>query len=167
MSLAAARARLAGVGAADPTARAQALIDLAELEPLFAHRVGVVRPLLLECGALLDSLGDKSLEGRVLLRLADIKMVERSPRCRTACRTRAPAARVPTPTARLLHAASSRARAIRRREFVGARDKLVQLGDQLTTTTRRQKRPQRGARLPLSRSRGRSSRWKSSSTARL
>lgn len=129
MSLAGARARLAEVGAADPKARAEALIELAELEPLFAHRVGIVRPLLLECGALIDSLGDRSLEGRVLLRLADIKLVENDLEGVDQLAERA-RQRLESDADRTLSARCLVARAaIRRRDYNRARDKLVQLGD--------------------------------------
>ncbi len=53
-----------------------ALIDLAEAEPLFGHRQASVRPLLVEAAALLDVVGLPALEGRVLLRLAHVKLSE-------------------------------------------------------------------------------------------
>ncbi len=55
---------------------ALALIDLAEAEPLLGHRQAIVRPLLTEAAALLDTGGHPALEGRVLLRLAQVKLSE-------------------------------------------------------------------------------------------
>ncbi len=55
---------------------ALALIDLAEAEPLLGHRQAIVRPLLTEAAALLDTGGRPALEGRVLLRLAQVKLSE-------------------------------------------------------------------------------------------
>jgi len=134
MSLAAARARLAEVGAADPKARAEALLELAELEPLFVHRVAVVRPLLLECGALLDKLGDKSLEGRVLLRLADIKLVETDLEGVEQLADRA-RQRLEGDAPRTLYARTLVARAaIRRNQLAAARDMLVALSEQADDT---------------------------------
>ncbi len=68
------RARVAE--AADPESRAIALIELAELEPIFGHRQAVVRGLLHEAAAIVDTLGKPALEGRVLLRLAYVKLVD-------------------------------------------------------------------------------------------
>lgn len=66
-----ANARVAG---GEPLAIA--LIDLAETEPLLGHRQAIVRPLLEQAAALLDPLGRPALEGRVLLRLAHVKLSE-------------------------------------------------------------------------------------------
>lgn len=68
------RARVAN--AADPATRAVALIELAEAEPIFGHRQPVVRGLLHEAAAIVDRLGEPQLEGRVLLRLAYVKLVD-------------------------------------------------------------------------------------------
>lgn len=130
MSLAGARARLAEVGAVGGKPRAEALIDLAELEPLFAHRVAVVRPLLHECGSLLDELGDKTLEGRVLLRLADIKLVENDlegvEQLAERARERLEGDLARTLAARCLFARVS----IRRHDFALAREKLVAISNE-------------------------------------
>jgi tetratricopeptide (TPR) repeat protein len=66
-----ANARVAG---GEPLAIA--LIELAETEPLFGHRQAIVRPLLEEAAALLDTVGRSALEGRVMLRLAHVKLSE-------------------------------------------------------------------------------------------
>jgi len=70
--------RLAGDGHA--LAQAQALVELAEAEPVFAHRQAVVRAPLEEAAALIDGLADPvaaaALEGRVLLRLGHVKLSE-------------------------------------------------------------------------------------------
>jgi len=60
----------------EPLALALALIDLAEAEPLLGHRQAIVRSLLTEAAALLDTGGRPALEGRVLLRLAQVKLSE-------------------------------------------------------------------------------------------
>ena len=60
----------------EPLVLALALIDLAEAEPLLGHRQAIVRSLLTEAAALLDTGGRPALEGRVLLRLAQVKLSE-------------------------------------------------------------------------------------------
>jgi tetratricopeptide (TPR) repeat protein len=77
MVLAALRDRVADarVGGGEPLALA--LVELAEAEPVLGHRQTVVRPLLEEAAAVLDPLGVRALEGRVLLRLAAVKLSER------------------------------------------------------------------------------------------
>lgn len=62
--------------AIDPVARGVALIELAEAEPILGHRQAVVRGLLHEAGAALDTLSQRPLEGRILLRLAYVKLVD-------------------------------------------------------------------------------------------
>jgi len=57
-------------------ALAVALIDLAECEPIFGHRQAVVRGLLQEAATLVDKLGCAPLEGRILLRLAYVKLAD-------------------------------------------------------------------------------------------
>lgn len=76
MPLAAARARVAEVRAAGGEPLVRALVEQAELEPIFSHRQAVVRGLLGEAAALLDTLQLPALEGRVLLRLAHVKLSE-------------------------------------------------------------------------------------------
>jgi hypothetical protein len=68
------RARV--VEAGDPHARAIALIELAEAEPIFGHRQAIVRGLLHDAAALVDKLGQPAVEGRVLLRLAYVKLAD-------------------------------------------------------------------------------------------
>lgn len=68
------RARVAE--AQDPESRAVALIELAESEPIFGHRQSVVRDLLKEAGTLVDKLDNRPLEGRILLRLAYVKLAD-------------------------------------------------------------------------------------------
>jgi hypothetical protein len=76
MSLAADRARVDELRAGGGEPLAIALIELAEAEPLLGHRQAAVRAPLEQAAALLDSLGRADLEGRVLLRLAAIKLVD-------------------------------------------------------------------------------------------
>jgi hypothetical protein len=60
----------------DPEALAVALIDLAECEPILGRRQAAVRSMLEEAAALVDKLGRAPLEGRILLRLAYVKLAE-------------------------------------------------------------------------------------------
>jgi hypothetical protein len=60
----------------DPEALAVALIDLAECEPILGRRQAAVRRLLEEAAALVDKLGRAPLEGRILLRLAYVKLAD-------------------------------------------------------------------------------------------
>ncbi len=55
---------------------ADALVELAEGEPILGHRQVVVRALLEEAATVVDKLGRASLEGRILLRLAQVKLAE-------------------------------------------------------------------------------------------
>jgi tetratricopeptide (TPR) repeat protein len=73
MTVAEARARVDSARAGDGTALGHALIELAEIEPIFGHRQAVVRALLREGAALVT---DPTLEGRTLLRLAHVKLAE-------------------------------------------------------------------------------------------
>src|SRR6185503_18069892 len=73
MMVAEARARVDSARAGDGAALGHALIDLAEIEPIFGHRQAVV-PALLQKGAALVT--EPTLEGRTLLRLAHVKLAE-------------------------------------------------------------------------------------------
>jgi tetratricopeptide (TPR) repeat protein len=55
---------------------AAALLDLAEAEPVLRHRAAPVRALLEEAARVLDTVEDLGLKGRVLLRLAEVKLAE-------------------------------------------------------------------------------------------
>ena len=68
-----AKARVDSARAGDGSSLGDALIDLAEIEPIFGHRQAVVRALLLEAAALVT---DPRLEGRTLLRLSHVKLAE-------------------------------------------------------------------------------------------
>lgn len=70
-------------------ALAIALIDLAEAEPVLGHRQAIVRPLLEEAAALLDTLGKSTLEARVMMRLAHVKLSEADLEGTTQLATRA------------------------------------------------------------------------------
>jgi|GEM_PF-2123467 len=67
------RAQLAS---ADPAERGVIAVAIAEQEPLLGHRVEAVRAALHAAGAAIDGQGDPTLEARLLLRLASVKMVE-------------------------------------------------------------------------------------------
>lgn len=115
--------------AADPESRAVALIELAEVEPLFGHRQAVVRGLLHEAAAIVDTLGKPALEGRVLLRLAYVKLVDDDFEGTEQLATRA-RDRVAGDTYRVLEANALLARAaIRRHRFADAEQMLADLGD--------------------------------------
>src|SRR3569623_1728383 len=73
MMVAEAKARVDSARAGDGSSLGDALIDLAEIEPIFGHRQAVVRALLLEAAALVT---DPRLEGRTLLRLSHVKLAE-------------------------------------------------------------------------------------------
>jgi hypothetical protein len=130
MSLAAARARVAEARAAGGEALAEALLDLAELEPLLPHRSAMVRAPLEEAATLLDRLGRPALEGRVLLRLAYIKLVENDLEGVEQLATRA-GKRLDGDLDRRLEAKSLIARAkIRRHDLTAAEATLVAIGEQ-------------------------------------
>lgn len=76
MALVDSRARVEALRAAGGEPAATALVELAEAEPLLGHRQAVVRKLLEEAALVLDSLANRTLEGRVLLRLAHVKLSE-------------------------------------------------------------------------------------------
>lgn len=121
------RARVAE--AADPESRAVALIELAEVEPIFGHRQAVVRGLLHEAAAIVDALGKPALEGRVLLRMAYVKLVDGDLEGTEQLATRA-RDRLADDTYRVVEASVLLARAaIRRHRFEGAEAMLVELGD--------------------------------------
>ena len=124
--LAALRARVAE--ATDPEPRAVALIELAEAEPLFGHRQAVVRGLLEQAAGVLDQLGQPALEGRVLLRLGYVKLVDADLEGAEQLATRA-RDRLSGDPYRVLEAGVLLARAaIRRHEFSDAERMLVELG---------------------------------------
>jgi tetratricopeptide (TPR) repeat protein len=76
MPLATVRARVDELRAAGGEPLALALIDLAEAEPVLGHRHAAVRAPLEQAAALIDALGRGDLEGRILLRLASVKLAD-------------------------------------------------------------------------------------------
>jgi hypothetical protein len=115
--------------AADPESRALALIELAEVEPIFGYRQAAVRGLLHEAAAIVDTLGKPALEGRVMLRLAYIKLVDADFEGAEQLATRA-RDRLADDTFRVLEANVVLARAaIRRHRFAEAEAMLVEHGD--------------------------------------
>lgn len=79
MTLAARRAAVPAAQDRGGGELAVALIDLAEAEPVFGHRQPVLRALLEQAAGLLDALDGpdaRALQGRVLLRLAHVKLSE-------------------------------------------------------------------------------------------
>lgn len=131
MPLAAVRARLEDARATGGEAFATALIELAEAEPLLGHRQAVVRALLEEAAGVLDQLAAPALEGRVLLRLAHVKLVEGDLEGVEQLASRARDRLGPIGDAsRVLEAASLLARAaIRRHDFRSAEAQLVAAAD--------------------------------------
>jgi hypothetical protein len=110
-------------------ALAEALLDLAELEPLLPHRVAAVRGPLTEAATVLDQLGRPALEGRALLRLAHIKLADNDLEGVEQLATRA-RQRLEGDADRLIEAESLLARAaIRRHDFAGAEATLVAVSD--------------------------------------
>lgn len=76
-ALAAARAAVAAARqGGEGRALAAALVACAEAEPAFRYRSAVPRELLIEAGRLLAPLPEPGLEGRCLLRLAEVQMIE-------------------------------------------------------------------------------------------
>lgn len=127
MPLAAARANLEEARGLGGEPLAAALVELAEAEPLLGHRQRVVRALLEEAAAQLDGLAAPALEGRVLLRLAHLKLTEQdlegAEQLATRARERLESA---GDRDRQLEAASVLARAaIRRHDFGGAEARLI------------------------------------------
>ncbi|MEZ4404453.1 MAG: hypothetical protein R3B06_30820 [Kofleriaceae bacterium] len=61
---------------ADPATRATLAVRLAEEEPLFGHRVEVIRQLVHAAAAAVEAAPDPALEARLMMRLAQIKLVE-------------------------------------------------------------------------------------------
>jgi len=108
-----------------------ALIDLAEAEPLLGHRQAVIRPLLEEAAALLDTAGRPALEGRVLLRLGHVKLSEVDLEGATQLATRARDRLSATEERwRVLECRTLLARvAIRRDDLAGATTALGELAD--------------------------------------
>lgn len=64
------------IAAADPAARAAIAVALAEQEPALGHRVAIVRDAVHAAGAAVEGTDDRGLEARLMLRLAQLKMVE-------------------------------------------------------------------------------------------
>ncbi|MFO0573143.1 MAG: hypothetical protein U1A78_04025 [Polyangia bacterium] len=60
----------------EPRALAEALVRCAELEPALRFRAAVPRNLLLEAARLLAPLPEPGLEGRCLLRLAEVQLID-------------------------------------------------------------------------------------------
>lgn len=127
------KARVAN--AEDPAARALALIELAEAEPIFGHRQAVVRGLLHEAGVLVDKLGEPALEGRILLRLAYVKLVDADLEGTEQLASRA-RERLRDDAYRTVEAEVLLARAgIRRQQLDEAEHMLAELGEQAEPET--------------------------------
>jgi len=134
--LAALRARLAEARVqTDPEVLAVALIDLAESEPIFGHRQAAVRSLLEEAAKVVDTLRRPALEGRILLRLAYVKLVdgdlEGTEQLASRARDRLADDRYRAIEANVL---SARA-AIRRHEFVEAERALADIAQEAPPDT--------------------------------
>ena len=137
MALAAVRARVGETRAAGGEALAIALVELAEYEPLFGHRQAVVRAPLEEAATLLDQLDAPALQGRVLLRLAHVKLADGDLEAVEQLAARA-GDRLEADPDRLIEASTLLARAsIRRKDFEGAQARLIatseRMGDEPTT----------------------------------
>lgn len=129
MPLVAAREHLAQARVIGGVALAEALLELAELEPLLPHHVAAVRGLLTEAATVLDQLGRPALEGRALLRLAYIKLVDNDLEGVEQLATRA-RQRLEDDTDRLIEVESLLARAaIRRHDVAGAEAMLVAVSE--------------------------------------
>lgn len=129
MSLVAAREHVAQARASGGGAFAEALLDLAELEPLLPHHVAAVRGPLGEAAAVLDQLGHPAFEGRALLRLAHIKLAENDLEGVEQLASRA-RQRLEGDPDRVIEAESLVARAaIRRHHFAAAEARLVAVSE--------------------------------------
>ena len=132
MALAGVRARVEQARAAGGEGLALALIELAEAEPLFGHRQAAVRAPLDEAAALLDQRTAPALEGRVLLRLAHVKLSEGDFEGVEQLVARARQRLDPADADRASEADCLLVRAaIRRREFAAAEAGLIELSDRL------------------------------------
>lgn len=108
-----------------------ALIELAEAEPIFGHRQAVVRVPLEEAAALVET---PALQGRILLRLAHVKLSEGDLEGVEQLVERA-RARLGDDTDRMLDAATLRARAaIRRKDFPAAEALLADASETVDDT---------------------------------
>ncbi len=127
MSLADLRARLEEARALGGEPFANALVDLAESEPLLGHRAAAVRALLEEAAGVLDKVALPALEGRVLLRLACVKLSETDLEGVEQLATRARERLEPTgDRSRQLEVSSLLARAaVRRHDFSTAEERLI------------------------------------------
>ena len=126
MTVAELRESVAAARAAGGEPLAVALIELAEAEPLLGHRQAVVRPLLEQAAALLKD--QPALEGRVLLRLAQVKLVEADLEGTALLATRAKERLLASDLWRVLDCNTVLARvAIRRNELDGAKSALSEL----------------------------------------
>jgi tetratricopeptide (TPR) repeat protein len=131
------RARVERARAVGGEALAGALIELAEAEPVLGHRQAAVRAPLEEAAAVLDGLGARELEGRVLLRLGHLKLSEGDLEGveQLAARARdriAPAGDAADPAVYVADASCLVARAaIRRKDFASAQSQLIAISDAL------------------------------------
>jgi hypothetical protein len=133
MALAQLRAQVDDARTRGDLALATALIELAEAEPVLGHRQTEVRGPLEQAAALLDPLAAPALEGRVLLRLASVKLSEGDFEAVEQLAGRARQRLEPAGDRdRLVEAGSLIARAaIRRKDFAAAQAGLVALSEQL------------------------------------
>ena len=110
-----------------------ALVQLAESEPVFRHRAAPVRALLEEVARLLDANGDPQWKGRVLLRLAEVKLADEDNEGADELAERAAELLGESATAEdLLRAGCVKARSlVRRGKLAPARSLLGDLGAEL------------------------------------
>ncbi len=126
MVLASLRERVEQTRGAGGEPLAIALVELAEAEPLLGHRQQAVRTLLEEAAKVLDPLGLPVLEGRVLLRLAGVKLSERDLEGTEQLATRARERLAGGDPWRVVECSAVLARAaIRRSDLAGAERLLV------------------------------------------
>jgi hypothetical protein len=104
----------------------EGLLDRAESEPLLPHRTGEVRALLHACMRLLDGTEPAALAGRVLTRLAHLKMLDGDLDAADELLARAHQrwAEAPAPLAELSARALGIRVRVRRRDLDGAREEL-------------------------------------------
>jgi hypothetical protein len=129
------RAAVAEARVSNSGALAEALVALAEAEPAFKHRSQLVRALLEEAARLCDRDALSTLQGRILIRLGTLKLVEddlegaEQLAQRAVERLRESGAGPELTAARALSARIL----VRRRDFGAARSLLAELGATLPT----------------------------------
>jgi hypothetical protein len=125
MALASLRERVEQTRGVGGEPLAVALVELAEAEPLLGHRQKAVRALLEQAAKVLDPLGLRVLEGRVLLRLATVKLSERDLEGSEQLATRARERLASDDPWRVVECAAVLARAAIRRSDLAAAERLL------------------------------------------